>query len=952
MTRLNINDDKAQSVKDTIRDLNAQLLELSQQKLDSIIDYFNAFTGKLDSMADKMEALSSYTEELRGYGDESALNGQRYYTERKLSDLQSQYDAYLTEYQRQIASGQIERGSTRDAEARQQLAEILTEIVNTKSELLDIEKAVTEIAVNHLETVSQPYETYNSYLESVVSRWEAENSYFNSRNGRDGGSYVRQAALAQNAIAQNAQREYDAYRKTIQEELKAGRLKKNTQEYTEAMAQLQKLREQTLKAREAVEEYNNKIREANWSKWEKYIEILEHIQSNLKSIGGLLDEFNMYDSKTGKLTDYGSAQINLYSAQMLEARKEVAEYQAAIKKLNKEYKDGQITKEEYDSQYADLYEKELSAASQVQASRQSIIDAVRKGIEAETKAMSDLIAKRKEALQRQKDADNYARTVRDKTKDINKIRQQMAALSGDTTQATQAKLRQLEAELAEKEQDLDDTRRDHEYDVVTQGLDDELDEFQRIQDEKTEALTSNLEYQNQVIHDALGVTIDEYKSTFEIIQKLAKEYGISIPEALMQRFRTLGAANWMAAQSQRPQNANGQFGNTPPLGNGVLPENGMMPETNEEKIARLTKESAAAKAAMGAAWRNKKAAKGAYNKARAFIVKQDNTPFREDPGKGKILARLKAGTRVMHTGNISGNFYEVTYKKQTGWVHIKFLRNEYGMNASARKSAISAYKSAATKYNAAKNDYNAINDQLVTLRDGASNWLDQYEQNAQQNANNAAQQQQQQQQQHQQQQPQKPEEDSDKSKIYVIYKGASNIRSGAGGSYPIQATFGNGKELTYMSEKDGWTQVKYKGADGKTHVGWIASYLIKKKYAHGTKFAKAGLALTDERGLGSEAILTKDGVLRQLNAGDMVFNKAQKEALWQMSKLDISSMLKGIGAATPTLTVQNNYGSLLTVNGDVSKDTLPELKTILDMAVEKTKKEIINGMVKNGFAKR
>ena len=84
----------------------------------------------------------------------------------------------------------------------------------------------------------------------------------------------------------------------------------------------------------------------------------------------------------------------------------------------------------------------------------------------------------------------------------------------------------------------------------------------------------------------------------------------------------------------------------------------------------------------------------------------------------------------------------------------------------------------------------------------------------------------------------------------------------------------------------------------------------------------------------------------------MVFNKAQKENLWKLSKLDVSAMLGNIKDATPVMNITQTYGSLLTVNGDVDKEALPELKTILNMAVAQTKKELADTMVRNGFAKR
>lgn len=76
-------------------------------------------------------------------------------------------------------------------------------------------------------------------------------------------------------------------------------------------------------------------------------------------------------------------------------------------------------------------------------------------------------------------------------------------------------------------------------------------------------------------------------------------------------------------------------------------------------------------------------------------------------------------------------------------------------------------------------------------------------------------------------------------------------------------------------------------------LDWMKSHGYRK----GTNSAKHGIHLTDEDGLGSEAIVTKYGTLRQLEAGDTVFSKEQVQKLWDMSK--------GITALTPNMGLNN-----------------------------------------------
>lgn len=64
----------------------------------------------------------------------------------------------------------------------------------------------------------------------------------------------------------------------------------------------------------------------------------------------------------------------------------------------------------------------------------------------------------------------------------------------------------------------------------------------------------------------------------------------------------------------------------------------------------------------------------------------------------------------------------------------------------------------------------------------------------------------------------------------------------------------------------------------------VKEFLDKKGYAGGTRSAIPGWRLTDEDGLGSEFIITKNGVLQQFKGGEMVFNNEQAKRLFEWSK--------------------------------------------------------------------
>jgi len=119
---------------------------------------------------------------------------------------------------------------------------------------------------------------------------------------------------------------------------------------------------------------------------------------------------------------------------------------------------------------------------------------------------------------------------------------------------------------------------------------------------------------------------------------------------------------------------------------------------------------------------------------------------------------------------------------------------------------------------------------------------------------------------------------------------------------------------------------------GKGDLGWLTLSQIKG-YAAGTSHASDGLALFDDTAgqrlnLGSEVIMTSHGVLCQMNAGDMVFNKDQTKKLWEMSQNLAGPNIGASKVAAYNVERQSNsqvnihFDNMLNVEGNATPDTL------------------------------
>lgn len=119
---------------------------------------------------------------------------------------------------------------------------------------------------------------------------------------------------------------------------------------------------------------------------------------------------------------------------------------------------------------------------------------------------------------------------KDKTKDINALKAQIAALEGTTNAAAKAKLAKLKADLKDKEEDLADTKYEHQLDMESKGYDDLSEKADDALDNTLKSLKSNTDLQKSVINDMLSEVKDSYKETFGEISKILEEMGYQTSE--------------------------------------------------------------------------------------------------------------------------------------------------------------------------------------------------------------------------------------------------------------------------------------------------------------------------------------------------------------------------------------------------------------------------------------
>ena len=534
-----------QSYYDKLVDCNKQyddLLnkqsELAQTALDNIEDYIDMMTGIESSAVDYQEALrelaaakgeSAYSDNMYGSLQESIKNQQDV-----AGKLQSQIKSYQDEINKLMANGYMAEYSTEWFEAQAALNGFRQEAAEAEKTLIELQDQLRELDLLKLQQVIDE-------LDRTAKRLE-NNSDLTESKGEQVSEKDLQAQL-DNANAQ-IQANYDKRNELLKDQAKYD---VGSDKYNEYAEEIEKLDDAIFDAMENIEDLKNKIWEVRWQPFFDGQEALGDLIDQTDDLRGLLNS-DAFVGKNGGLTLDGIANLALISQGMNAAKQQIKNYNEALKKLDEDLKNGNISTEEFEEQQKDFLDQISSSVNIVEDYKDSIVDLYTKMLEQENEVAQKSIDKQKELLDIKKKNADYNKTLRKQARDVNTLKAQIAALEGTNNASAQAELKRLKAQLRDAEEEMQDTRDDHEYDVRQNGLDGLSEDLDKQLEETLYDVTHNAEKQEQVISQMLGNIVGNYQQAYDKIQQIINSTGFVPNNDLSNNLGNLGTSN--GAQDQ------------------------------------------------------------------------------------------------------------------------------------------------------------------------------------------------------------------------------------------------------------------------------------------------------------------------------------------------------------------------------------------------------------------
>lgn len=398
--------------------------------------------------------------------------------------------------------------------------------------------AEVESAQAIVEAVSTKFDNAKTYYEALLS-YQEQLSKYQEKNidlAKAHGDYEKSSdydvkisnTQAERAIKQN---ELDELTKQLNDGIEAGTIVENSQEWLDMQTKIKE-------AQNAVADYDTQIEELKQSQigvyyaeqFERAAEKVDRFRDKLDGLKSLISDDMKIDKNTGLLTESGALSITLDVDDINASTENLKTYIKERQQIINDYNAGKFGEDEYNQKLKDVDANIKSTTANIYSSRNSILELVKSQSQAELDVLNKVIDKRKEALSAKKSYYDYNKTLKNKTKDIEVLERQIAALEGSTNAEDKARKAKLQEQLDSAKEDLNDTITDHAYSMQTDALDKLSTDMSEDLDKWINTISSNMEEMTTAINGAVKNAGLSTAGTINAISSILKHYGISDTE--------------------------------------------------------------------------------------------------------------------------------------------------------------------------------------------------------------------------------------------------------------------------------------------------------------------------------------------------------------------------------------------------------------------------------------
>jgi hypothetical protein len=549
-------DDPTYDLSDALDDTTTTI-EDATDAAEEFSETFDWIEIRLEEINEQMDLLEAKVENAASASDKNALIDQMLaLNETKLKNLKAgaeAYEAYAntlfnkipSQYQEMARDGSISitqfAGEADEAtvEAIENYREWEQKAADLNLQIEELKKNNADLARQKFDNVADEYDRKINLIDKQNDKIDAQISLMEDRGYVASENYYN--ALIGGTVSKGAKllAERARLQAKLDSAVRNNDITKGDANWDEMVAQIYDVDLALMECTADIEEYKNAINDIKWDNFDELIDRIDYLSDETQNLIDLMEDSGDVVDENGKWTDEGITSLGLYAQQMEIAEYRAKQYEEAIDDLNKGYRMGLYSESEYqeklnelkDAQY-DSIEAYYEAQDAIVDLNKTRVDAIKDGIDKEIEAYEELIDKKKEELDAEKDLYDFQKSTMEQQKNIADIQRKLAALSTDNSASAVAQRKQLEAELAEAQTELDDSYYDRSIDQQQEALDRELEDFQNQKNAEIEMWEEYLDAVEQVVADSLYTVQTNTETVSDTLSAKADEYNLHVSEAI------------------------------------------------------------------------------------------------------------------------------------------------------------------------------------------------------------------------------------------------------------------------------------------------------------------------------------------------------------------------------------------------------------------------------------
>ena len=422
----------------------------------------------------------------------------------------------ITEYNDLVTQARMKNEDAKHA------TEIYNDALEKQKTIMEsVKNAEIEYATMLVENEKQKLDNLHNYYASIqayskavsdniASAREMKDAYGEDTIKSDYTKEIKELQRQRDAM----QKEQDEMRKSLEEAVDKGIIEIGSQEHYEMKQQVSDLGDSIDGITKQILDLQDEMRnEIFYRALNKALEVAERLRTSLSTISDIIKDEMMFDNN-GNITDLGITSLAMNVKEYQSALSSLSTLMQKRDKIISLYNDGKnstnYNKKEFEADMNAITGEIQDMLSNVDSLRTQITDMLAKTSKAELDATLKVIDARSQLLQKQKEYYDYDKTLKGKTNDLQAIESQIRALEGMTSLEDQATKKRLELQKAQLQDELDETVREHAFELEIAGLD----------DLKT-ALNDNYEnYVNELNGDLKAITSAVSDATKTVNQSL------------------------------------------------------------------------------------------------------------------------------------------------------------------------------------------------------------------------------------------------------------------------------------------------------------------------------------------------------------------------------------------------------------------------------------------------